>query len=64
MSLQAVIARVRKSQNITSTAFDEELTDVARAAIQDMIDSGVPEEVATNHSHPLVLQAIKAYAKA
>ena len=62
-----VTERVRKSLNITSAGYDEELSDIVEAARQDMIHSGVPRDVAYGESDPpdpLVLQAIKAYCKA
>lgn len=62
--MNSVIKRVRKSLNIKSASFDDELADLIAAARADMIDSGIPREVANDDNDPLVVQAIKAYCKA
>lgn len=46
-----IIERVRKSLNITSAAFDDELRDVVEAARRDMEMSGVPRRVARDESN-------------
>lgn len=59
-----IIERVRKSLNITSAAFDDELRDVVEAARRDMEMSGVPRRVARDEANADVIQAIKCFVKA
>lgn len=59
-----IIERARKSLNITSNVFDDELRDVVEAARLDMIQSGVPEKVVRDEENQFVTQAIKCYVKA
>ena len=59
-----IIERVRKSLNITSAAFDDELRDVVEAARRDMEMSGVPRRVARDEANADVIQAIKFFVKA
>ena len=60
----AIIDRVRTAVGRTSKAYDDDLLDVIEAARADMIDTGVPVDVARSEDNRLVLQAIKCYAKA
>lgn len=60
----SIVERIRKTLNITSTAFDDELADVVEAARCDMIMSGVPETVARDEENGDVIQAIKCFVKA
>ena len=59
-----IVERVRKSVNISASAFDDELRDVVEAARHDMIMSGVPPHIARNDDVEGVVQAIKCYVKA
>ena len=59
-----IVGRVRKSVNVTASAFDDELRDVVEAARHEMIMSGVPPHIARNDEISGVVQAIKCYVKA
>lgn len=60
----ALIDDVKLALRITSSAFDNEVEDLIKAARQDLILSGVSSNKANDDTDPLIKRAIVVYCKA
>lgn len=61
MSGTLILTAVKKSLRISSSIFDEDISELIEAAKADMITAGV---INIDESKPLIRQAIKFYCKA
>ena len=62
MAAASTLEAVRLAMAITSTAYDNELSDLIDAALMDMKTNGI--DVCGKQDDPLVLQAVKTYCRA
>lgn len=60
----ALLEDVKLALRITSSAFDNEVEDLIKAARQDLILSGVSQNKAQDENDPLIKRAITVYCKA
>ena len=60
----AILDDCRSALRITSTSFDNEISDLIDAAKQDMIESGVDSTTAADYTNALVQRATVTYVKA
>lgn len=59
----AMIDKIKKALQITTTSCDDELTDIMNAAITDLNIAGVTgDTVSTASTDPIVIKAIIGYA--
>ena len=58
----AILEKVKLSMRLTTDAFDDELSDLISAAVQDLGIAGV-DGPSVDLSDPLILRAITTYCK-
>lgn len=59
-----MLEAVKLAMAITSDAYDDELTDLINAAVQDLRSNGVNTDYLVEAGDALVLQAVKTYCRA
>ena len=58
--MNTLLVKVRKALRITTTEFDDEITDIINAALLDLGIAGITETSPTNE---LIIRAVVTYAK-
>jgi len=61
---EAYLAAFRQALRITSDAFDGEITDLIRAAREDLALGGVVSERTRDEADPLIKRALVSYVRA
>lgn len=62
--MTALLAKAKTTLRITTTAFDEEITDIINAGIQNLITRGVIVSTESGSLDPMVLRALMTYVRA
>ena len=61
--MAALLAKAKTTLRITTTAFDDEITDIINAGIQDLTTRGVIVSTESGSLNPLVLLALMTYVR-
>lgn len=61
--LALLLSKAKLTLRITTTAFDDEITDIIKAGYQDMVTRGVIVDESESTINPLVLRALMTYVR-
>ena len=61
--LTLLLSKAKLTLRITTTAFDDEITDIIKAGYQDMVTRGVIVDESERTINPLVLRALMTYVR-